>query len=42
MSVDTVEDVEDSSLYVQFSSLKTTTVFQTGPFLVVAKNPVFI
>ena len=41
LSVDMVEDVEDSLLYVQFLNLKTTTVSQTGPFLVAAKNPVF-
>ena len=40
--MDTIEDVEDDSLYIQFLSLDTTAVFQTGPFLVVAKNPVFL
>ena len=41
LNVDMVEDVEDNSLYLQFLNLEITTVFQTGPFLVVAKNPVF-
>ena len=39
--MDTVEDVENGSLYIQFMSLDTTFVSQTGPFLVVAKNLVF-
>ena len=39
--VNMVEDVEDSSLCVQFSSLETAVVSQTGPFIVAAKNLVF-
>ena len=39
--MDTVEDVKDSSLYVQFLSLDTTTVSQTRSYLVAAKNPIF-
>ena len=41
MSVDTVEDVKDGLLYVQFMSLDTTVVSQIGPFLVAAKNLMF-
>ena len=41
LSVDTVEDVKDGLLYIQFLSFDTTIIFQTGPFLVSTKNPVF-
>ena len=41
LSMDMVEDIEDGLLYVQFLSLVTRAVSQTGPFLVATKNPMF-
>ena len=41
MSVDTVEDIKDGLLYVQFMSLDITVVSQIGPFLIAAKNLMF-
>ena len=41
LCVDTVEDVEDGLLYIQFLNLDTITVSHIRPFFVAAKNSVF-
>ena len=41
LSVNTVEDVKDGLLYVQFLSLDTTAISQIGPFLVAARTLYF-